>query len=87
VLENQESRNSGRESSENEESSPKNKKVSEQKNKKTKKQDEETGKSEQTGSRLILLLDVPKMLAERELLEFGSSISQTSKSSIVKESN
>jgi purine-binding chemotaxis protein CheW len=79
VLENQESRNSGRESSENEKSSPKNKKVSEQKNKKTKKQDEKIGKSEQTGSRLILLLDVPKMLAERELLEFGSAIQETAK--------
>jgi purine-binding chemotaxis protein CheW len=34
-----------------------------------------------TGSRLLLLLDIPKMLAEKELLEFGNVVRETIKTS------
>lgn len=39
-----------------------------------------TKKKGETGSRLLLLLDVPKMLAEKELLEFGSAVQETMQS-------
>jgi purine-binding chemotaxis protein CheW len=36
-------------------------------------------KKSETSSRLLLLLDIPKMLAERELLEFGTVVQETMK--------
>lgn len=43
-----------------------------------KKQEQESEKTE-LASRLILLLDIPKMLAEKELLEFGNAVKETIK--------
>jgi purine-binding chemotaxis protein CheW len=47
-----------------------------QKNTKTKEQENE---KIEAGSRMLLLLDIPKMLAEKELLEFGNVVQETIK--------
>ena len=35
------------------------------------------GQKSEAASRLLLLLDIPKMLAEKELLEFGNAVKET----------
>jgi purine-binding chemotaxis protein CheW len=52
-----------------------------QKNAKTKKQENEN-KEVEAGSRLLLLLDIPKMLAEKELLDFGNVIQEVTKQKV-----
>jgi purine-binding chemotaxis protein CheW len=53
------------------------------KKKATKKKKDETPapveEGTETSSRLLLLLDIPKMLAEKELLEFGTAVRETFK--------